>query len=129
MAKNMENENTKINLIGIGTKIEGSITTDGDIRVDGSMEGKINAKGKIVVGDNGKINGEIHCKNLEVEGAVEGKAFVTELMSLRSKSKLTGDIVTNKLAIEPGAVFTGKCDMSGGTSLNAGKSTETKEGK
>lgn len=129
MAKSIENENTRINLVGSGTKIEGNITTDGDIRVDGVMEGTISAKGKIVVGDSGRLKGELHCKNFEVEGIVEGKIFVSELLSLRSKSKLTGDITTNKLAIEPGANFTGKCDMSGGNNIHAGKPTEAKEEK
>jgi len=59
------------------------------------------------------VVGEIHCKNCEVEGVVEGKVVVEELLSLRAMSKLYGDIHTGKLAIEPGAVFTGKCDMGG----------------
>ena len=129
MAKNIEMDNTTINLIGTGTIIEGNVKSDGDFRIDGSLRGNISIKGKVIIGEDGKVNGEIHCKNVEVEGSVEGKVFVSDLLSLRSKSKLIGEMTTNKLAIEPGAVFTGKCDMSGTNNLNVGKSGEEKGSK
>lgn len=127
MAKSNEVENHTINLIGTGTMIEGNITTNGDIRIDGSLKGNLATKGKVIVGDTGKISGEVNCRNFEVEGSVDGKVVVSELLSLRAKSKILGDISTSKLAIEPGAVFTGKCDMSGSNpNLNAGKPVESK---
>jgi cytoskeletal protein CcmA (bactofilin family) len=127
MAKSNEMENHAINLIGTGTVIDGNIVSNGDIRIDGSLKGNLSTKGKVIVGDTGKIHGEIICKNFEVEGSVEGKVVVSELLSLRAKSKILGDITTSKLAIEPGAVFTGKCDMSGGSqNLHAAKSPESK---
>lgn len=127
MAKSNEMENHTINLIGTGTTIDGNIISSGDIRIDGILKGNLSTKGKVIVGETGKITGEINCKNFEVEGSVDGKVFVIDLLSLRSKSKILGDITTSKLAIEPGAVFTGKCDMSGSnTTLNAIKSPESK---
>jgi len=127
MAKTLEMENNAINLIGTGTIIEGSIQSNGDIRIDGSLKGNLSTKGKVIVGESGKINGEVQCRNFEIEGSIEGKVYVSELLSLRSRSKLIGDITTNKLAIEPGAVFTGKCDMSGSVQQNASKPAENKE--
>ncbi|MCB8994693.1 MAG: polymer-forming cytoskeletal protein [Bacteroidales bacterium] len=127
MAKSNEMETHTINLIGTGTVIEGNIVSNGDIRIDGSLKGNLSTKGKVIVGDTGKVSGEVNCRNFEVEGSIDGKVVVAELLSLRAKSKILGDITTNKLAIEPGAVFTGKCDMSGsGQNLNASKPTETK---
>jgi cytoskeletal protein CcmA (bactofilin family) len=112
MAKMGESENTnKINMIGVGTTIEGSITSNENIRFDGNLVGNLNTKGKVFIGQTGKVTGEIRCKNCEIEGVVDGKVVVTELLSLRSVSKLYGEIKTGKLAIEPGATFTGKCDM------------------
>ena len=112
MAKMGESENTnKINMIGVGTTIEGSITSSENIRFDGNLNGNLNTKGKVFVGQSGKVTGEIRCKNCEIEGVVDGKVIVSELLSLRSMSKLFGEIKTGKLAIEPGATFTGKCDM------------------
>ena len=114
MAKMGESENTnKINMIGVGTIIEGSINSSENIRFDGNLIGNLNTKGKVFIGQSGKISGEIRCKNCEVEGVVDGKVIVEELLSLRSMSKLYGEIKTGKLAIEPGAILTGKCDMGG----------------
>lgn len=127
MAKSNEIENHTINLIGTGTIIEGNIVSNGDIRIDGTLKGNLSTKGKVIVGDTGKISGEVNCKNFEVEGSVDGKVIVADLLSLRSKSKILGDINTSKLAIEPGAIFTGKCDMSGSNqNLNANKPAESR---
>ena len=109
-----ESETTnKINMIGVGTTIEGSINSSENIRFDGNLNGNLNTKGKVFIGQSGRVTGEIRCKNCEVEGIVDGKVVVQELLSLRSMSKLYGEIKTGKLAIEPGATFTGKCDMGG----------------
>ncbi|NOR35027.1 MAG: polymer-forming cytoskeletal protein [Bacteroidales bacterium] len=114
MVKMGESESAnKINMIGVGTTIEGSINSSENIRFDGNLIGNLNTKGKVFIGQSGRVNGEIRCKNCEVEGIVDGKVVVEELLSLRSMSKLSGEIKTGKLAIEPGATFTGKCDMGG----------------
>ncbi len=114
MAKMAEAENTnKINMISVGTTIEGNIISSENIRFDGTLIGNLNTKGKVFIGQTGKVSGEIHCRNCEVEGTIDGKVVVDELLSLRSVSKVFGDIKTGKLAIEPGATFTGKCDMGG----------------
>jgi cytoskeletal protein CcmA (bactofilin family) len=114
MAKYNENEMTSnnINLIGQGTEITGDIVCNGDLRIDGNLTGNITSKGKVVIGETGKIKGEIVCKNSDISGIIEGKVSVLELLSLKSTSRINGDIATNKLAIEPGSRFTGYCNMS-----------------
>ncbi len=107
-----ENETNGINIIGIGTRITGDIDSNGDIRVDGSLTGKLFTKGKVVIGETGIVKGEISCKNSDVEGSIEGKITVAQLLSLKAKSRITGDIIASKLAIEPGCQFTGNCDMA-----------------
>ncbi len=112
MAKNNENESlNNINLIGTGTVIKGEIKCDGDIRVDGTLNGSLESKGKIVVGSTGRIEGDISCNNADISGIVKANVTVSELLSLKSTSSLTGDIITNKLSIEPGAKFSGACNM------------------
>ncbi len=101
-----------INLIGQGTEITGDILCNGDLRIDGMLTGNISSKGKIVIGESGKIKGEISCKNSDISGFVEGKVIVIELLSLKTTARINGDISTSKLAIEPGARFTGYCEMS-----------------
>ncbi|HVN58353.1 MAG TPA: polymer-forming cytoskeletal protein [Bacteroidales bacterium] len=112
MAKYNETENPTINLISNGTDITGDIKSNGDIRIDGTLTGNLVTKGKVVIGPTGRIKGEVVCKNSEVSGVVEGKISVGQLLNLKASSKITGDIATARLAIEPGARFTGNCNMS-----------------
>ncbi len=111
MTKNSETDHTSINLIGAGTKIKGEIDSSGDIRIDGILVGPVRSKGKIIVGDTGVVEGEIYCQNADIFGKVDAKIEVDELLSLKSTAKLTGEISSDKLSIEPGAVFTGTCTM------------------
>jgi cytoskeletal protein CcmA (bactofilin family) len=114
MATNNISDTPSLNLIGAGTIIEGDITTNRDMRIDGTLTGSINVKGKLVVGASGSIDGEIVCQNGDISGTIKGKIVVAELLTLKSSAKLTCDINTNKFAIEPGAMFSGACSMGGG---------------
>jgi cytoskeletal protein CcmA (bactofilin family) len=122
MAKYNETDNNTINLISNGTDITGDIKSSGDIRIDGSLTGNLNTKGKVVIGQTGKVNGEIVCKNCEISGTIEGRVIVNQLLNLKASSKILGDIVTSKLSIEPGAIFSGTCKMSENNN-NGGSST------
>ncbi|NQU86135.1 MAG: polymer-forming cytoskeletal protein [Mariniphaga sp.] len=108
---NNESEGQNINLVSNGTKITGDIITEGDIRIDGELKGNIKAKGRLVVGANGKIEGEILCNNIEISGQVKGKINAKDLLSMKASSKISGEIITGKLSVEPGSVFTGNCIM------------------
>ncbi len=111
MAKTMEMENTAINIITDGTQIKGDIVATGDFRLDGVLEGNIQLNGKLVVGDSGVVNGNVLCQNANIIGTVNGNLSVKELLSLHASARVRGDILINKLSIEPGAVFSGKCRM------------------
>ncbi len=126
----------KLNRIVSGTDIEGTINSDSNIRIDGNVKGDIHVKGRLVVGSSGVIKGEIECENADIEGTISGKISVNGLLSLKASARMHCDIVTKKLAIEPGAVFTGKCEMGGGVvkdfkqrpeSEAAGKETKVRE--
>jgi len=110
-SKNQSSEASSVNLIGNGTKIVGDIQSKGDVRIDGHLTGNIVTSGKFVLGVNGVIDGNVTSENAEMEGEVKGKVNVTEMLSLKSTARITGDIITGKLAIEPGALFTGSCNM------------------
>lgn len=111
MAKTIETESSPVNIITAGTKIKGDITATGDFRLDGSLEGNIQLNGKLVVGDTGVVKGNIMCQNANIIGMVDGNISVKELLALHATARITGDILINKLSIEPGAVFTGRCRM------------------
>lgn len=121
---NGEGQNQSINIISESTVIKGDIIANGDIRIDGELSGNISAKGKLVVGPRGKIEGEIVCNNVEVSGFIKGKVTANELLNMKSTSKIEGDIIAGKLSVEPGSLFTGTCTMKG-----AGSSNETAKGK
>lgn len=113
MAKYNEPDNsTTINLISSGTDITGDIISGGDIRIDGSVTGTLNTKGKVVIGPTGKIKGEVTCRNSEISGVIEGRISVSQLLNLKASCRIIGDISTSKLSIEPGAKFSGNCKMS-----------------
>jgi cytoskeletal protein CcmA (bactofilin family) len=128
MAKMNETDNSAaVNLISQGTEITGDIKSSGDVRIDGVLNGNMVTKGKVVIGPTGRVKGEVDCKNSEVSGLVEGKISVTQLLNLKASSKIIGTIVTSKLSIEPGALFTGNCAMNDGE--NGATSAKSKEGE
>lgn len=112
--RNAAPDSGTLNIIGSGTSIEGDVISSGDIRIDGNLKGTLRTRGKLVVGPTGTVDGEVSCQNADVSGNVRGKLNVTELLSLKSSAKINGEIVTGKLAIEPGADFSGSCSMAGG---------------
>jgi cytoskeletal protein CcmA (bactofilin family) len=111
MSKNREPEMPTINILGPGAVVKGEIQVNGDFRIDGTLNGNIQCKGKIVVGPTGKIDGEIQCQNADFSGEVTATVKVTELLTLKETARFSGDITTGKLAIEPGAKFSGTCKM------------------
>ena len=68
------------------TLIKGDIVSEGDLRIDGTLEGSIKTKGKIVVGKEGIIKGDVSCTNADVEGKIDGNLFVSENLNLRATS-------------------------------------------
>src|SRR5690349_15983539 len=113
MANPKTPEAPSVNIIGAGTVIEGDIKSDDDVRIDGTLNGSLIIKVKLVIGVTGIVDGEASCQNADMSGTITGKIKVSELLSLKATSKFTGDIITNKLSIEPGANFSGSCAMAG----------------
>ena len=106
-----EETTSAVNMIGVGTVITGDVYSKGDIRVDGILKGSVITEGKVVLGREGIIEGDIECSTADISGVIKAKITVSQLLSLKTSSKLNGDIITNKLSIEPGAEFTGSCSM------------------
>lgn len=104
-------ENSPVNTITAGTVIKGNIQASGDFRMDGTLEGDITLNGKLVVGESGQVTGNVVCQNANIIGTVNGNITVKELLSLYATAKVKGDIMINKLSIEPGAAFSGTCRM------------------
>jgi len=112
MAKNGEFDTNTITTISIGTVLKGDISTEGDFRIVGKLIGSIRSTGKVVVGQNGIIEGDIFCQNADLSGTITGNIIVENLLLLKASVNMNGSIKTKKLSIESGATFNGSCDMS-----------------
>lgn len=93
------------------THIKGSIKTHSDIRIDGTLEGDIQTKGKLIVGKGGTVKGDVVCLNADIEGNFQGKLNAQETLNLKSESVVVGEVTIGKLVVAPGATFNAKCSM------------------
>lgn len=101
----------KTNRIVEGTSIKGDIVSQADFRLDGELVGNFTTKGKIVIGPAGSVTGDIRCKNADIEGRFNGKIEVAEMLNVKSKAHIIGEVITGKLSVEPGAEFSASCVM------------------
>ena len=111
MAKDTENFNS-YNIISAGTTVSGEFHTPGNIRIDGTFEGNISTKGRLIIGQAGSITGTIICQNGEFEGQINATVEVEQYLALKATAKMIGDIKTDKISIETGAIFHGHCKMN-----------------
>ncbi|RPE12447.1 polymer-forming cytoskeletal protein [Chitinophaga lutea] len=102
---------SNINLIGSGTSIHGDIECEGDIRIDGRVNGVVTTKAKIVVGPEGEITGDLVCQSADILGKVTGIIKVEDLLFLKGNAVIKGDIYTAHFEMEPSVKFNGRCYM------------------
>ena len=93
------------------TKIIGEVHSDSDIRIDGTIEGNIDTKAKVVLGPSGKVKGDIICQNADISCEIVGNIYTENQLKLHNTANIRGDIFTKKLIIESGAIFIGRCEM------------------
>jgi cytoskeletal protein CcmA (bactofilin family) len=103
-----------LNSIVQGTEIEGTIKANSDIRVDGTIKGKLFCDAKVIIGPTGSVNGEIRCQNAVVEGSFDGIISVKELLNIRETARIIGEISYGKLIVQPGGVIDGTISMGNG---------------
>lgn len=101
----------KTNRIVEGTIIKGNIISHADFRLDGELIGDFQSNGKIVIGPAGSITGDIVCKNADIEGKFNGKIQVLEVLNVKSKASIHGEVIVGRLSVEPGADFSASCIM------------------
>lgn len=112
MAKNDSGSQiNEISRIAEGTVIKGSLASEYDIRIDGTFEGDLLTKGKLVVGNNARIKGNIVCETADIWGYVEGELVTAGVTSFKSVANFMGNLKTSRIAIEMGAVFNGTCKI------------------
>ncbi|TRZ64543.1 MAG: polymer-forming cytoskeletal family protein [Rhodocyclaceae bacterium] len=114
-------------LIGVGTRVEGDVTFEGGLRVDGEIKGNVlSASGEqhssLVVSEHARIEGEISVSHLVINGTVIGPVSSSELLELQSHARVTGDVQYNTIEIHLGAVVQGRLVHQGASA----KMTELK---
>ena len=91
--------------------LEGNIESVGNIRIEGKIVGHAKAKAKLVMGVDATVDGNVTARTAEIAGTIKGNIEISELLILKPSAVIKGDILTNKLVVEPGATFNGGCKM------------------
>lgn len=100
-----------INMIGDGTVVDGKVTSSGDMHVRGKILGAIRVEGKIVIAQEGEVEGEVVAENADIAGRIDGDVRIDGRLILKSTARIEGNIFTDRLVIEEGAVYNGNCEM------------------
>lgn len=110
----MENDRSgELNtIIGKGTVIDGLLTVQSSLRVDGRVQGQVQATDSLVVGKDGEIEGEVKVRNAIIGGRVKNRILATGKVVLEAHAIVHGELKTGKLVIDEGAVFDGNCAMN-----------------
>lgn len=112
MAKEtITNSGSIYNSLTQGSVITGNIVSDNDFRIDGEVQGDMQCKGKVIIGQYGLLKGKVVCANAEIIGTVIGDIHVTDTITLRATANFTGEIKTKILVVEPNAILNGTCSM------------------
>ncbi len=99
-------------IIGPGTRVEGTVVSKGSIRVDGEVQGKVITPGELIVGEEGKVEADVEAGSLTVAGVLAGNAEVKSRFEIKAGGTLKGDLQADKVIVEEGAFFDGRCSMS-----------------
>lgn len=111
--KHMVESTSSQNIIAQGTNIVGDFNSEGDFRIDGTIEGNIKTTGKVVVGKSGSIKGTLNGTDAYFEGFFSGQLAISGTLTLKASAHIEGEVVVGKLAVEPGATFNVSCVMKG----------------
>jgi cytoskeletal protein CcmA (bactofilin family) len=101
----------QVTIIGTGVVIDGKLSSNGDVRIDGVVKGDVKSSGSVTVGESGEINGQIEAEIITIGGKVVGSVNSKDKLVLEAKAALKGDIMTKILVVEAGAKFDGNSKM------------------
>lgn len=99
------------NVLAKNTKIVGDISAEGDFRIDGTLEGTLKTNGRVIIGVDGFIKGNVQAENADIEGKIDGQLTVEKTLTVKTSASISGDVVIGKLSVEPGATFNATCSM------------------
>jgi len=112
-----------ITTISEGASIDGNLKVEGDVRVEGLVKGTVTSKGRVIIGNSGRVEGDILCQTAEISGKIDGKLKIADILFLKSSALVDGDINTGKLVMESGVKFNGNCVMGSMSTVSPAAST------
>jgi cytoskeletal protein CcmA (bactofilin family) len=98
--------------LGKGSRVEGKLTFEGSVRIDGQVDGEIQAQEAVIIGETAMVNAQIVAGTVILTGRLTGDVTARKRVELRAPGKLTGNITTPTLVIHEGVIFEGHCAMS-----------------
>lgn len=98
--------------LGRGSHVQGTLTFQGSVRIDGQVEGQIEAKDTVIVGDAATVVAQVTAATIIIKGNVTGDLTAGKRVELRTPARVLGNIVTPSLVIQDGVVFEGHCSMA-----------------
>jgi cytoskeletal protein CcmA (bactofilin family) len=105
--------------LGQGSRVEGKLTFDGSVRIDGQVEGEISAQDTVIIGEGAEVTAQIQANSVVVQGRVNGDIIARKRVELKAPATLVGNVNTPILVIHEGVVFEGNCTMGGAASGRA----------
>ncbi len=106
LAKGIEPCGT-ITILSEGTVLDGSLKLAGDLRIDGNVNGNVYGNKKVVIGEKGKVIGDVYCEFLELHGTIEGNVISKQVARLHATALLQGDLYAPQFSVDIGASFIG----------------------
>jgi cytoskeletal protein CcmA (bactofilin family) len=100
-----------ISIIAAGMKVIGDCTTDGTIRIEGSVEGTVRAGKAVVVGKEGLVDGHVHTQDAVVGGRITGSLTAASRLELQSTAQVDGEVRARRMQLEEGAILNGQVSM------------------
>ena len=108
-----------LTFLGKGAKFKGTLSFEGTVRIDGSLEGEVHTKGTVIIGEHAIIEGDVHADTVVSGGRITGNIVASEKVELLSPGSLVGTIKTPLLSLQEGVSFSGTCEAEGRGELRA----------
>lgn len=113
-----------INSLSEGSSVTGNLIAVSDLRIDGTVNGNIECSERVIIGETGKVEGDIKSKSAIIQGKLIGSLLVSDSLEVHSKASIHGDITTSKLIVENGAIFNVQCNMTSGSATPQDKKSK-----
>ncbi|MGZ8583033.1 MAG: bactofilin family protein [Actinomycetota bacterium] len=115
----MAENDGEVTIVGAGARLEGNVVSAGNLRIDGQVNGQINADGDVTLSPQSQVEADIRAQNVSVGGKFKGNLIVKGKAHLARGGRIEGNITSKTLVVEEGGIFHGQSIMDGGSTAPA----------